>query len=227
MKAAVKGAFIFSRKPQNLFSMKKSALLLIALATMLSFSYAQEPGKPMPGQAAPQVNGTTGKQGDCAEPRPINPMMLKMKKDFIQENFVIESSKKEAFWNAYDEYNKEILAAHKAQREFRQKNNIPTKMSADSLSSLSDQAILSYYENNFATKNQLFRAEEKFFQKLKTILSPQQIAQYYILEKNFHKSASKMDKHTMKMEAKPMRMDYQPLDKNLQAVPQKPADPKH
>ena len=182
---------------------------MIALALMLSFSYAQEPVKPMPNNPAQCEKGHHGKQDHLSEPRPVNPMMLKMKKDFIQENFVIESSKKEAFWNAYNNYEKEIIAAHKAQREFRKANNIPTRMTADSLSNLSDEAILKYYENNFITKNQLFKAEEKFFNQLKGILTPQQIAQYYILEKNFHKSASKMDKQKMKMEAKPIKMDIQ------------------
>lgn len=200
--------------------MKKSAFLMIVLAMAISFGYAQEPGKPMPGQAAQCDKGHPGKQDHLSEPRPVNPMMLKMKKDFIQENFVIESSKKEAFWNAYNNYEKEIMAAHKAQREFRKANNIPTRMSADSLSNLSDAAILSYYENNFATKNQLFKAEEKFFNDLKAILSPQQIAQYYILEKNFHKSATKMDKPQMKMEAKPMKMDAKPMKMDMQTAPE-------
>ena len=189
---------------------------MIALAMVLNFSYAQEPVKPMPNNPAQCEKEHPGKQAHLSEPRPINPMMLKMKKDFIQENFVIESSKKEAFWNAYNEYEKEIIAVHKAQREFRKDNNIPTRMNADSLSNLSDEAILKYYENNFITKNQLFKAEEKFFNQLKGILTPQQIAQYYILEKNFQKSASKMDRPTMKMEAKPMKMDKQaaPMEKN-------------
>ena len=196
--------------------MKKTVFLMTAFAIALVFSYAQEPVKQMPNNPAQCEKGHPDKQDHLSEPKPINPMMLKMKKDFIQENFVIESSKKEAFWNAYNEYEKEIMAAHKAQREFRKNNNIPTRMTADSLSSLSDEAILKYYENNFITKNQLFKAEEKFFNQLKGILTPQQIAQYYILEKNFHKSASKMDRPAMKMEAKPMKMDKQaaPMEKN-------------
>jgi len=209
--------------------MKKTALLTIVLALVTIFIYAQEPmGKQMPGKNIPNEKIHSSKQDDCMEPQPINPMMLKMKKDFIQENFVIESSKREAFWNAYDTYEKEILAAHKAQREFRKKNNIPFKMTADSLSNLSNEVILNYYENNFTTKNMLFRAEEKFFVQLKSILTPQQIAQYYILEKNFHKSASKMDKpQMMRMDAKPMKMDFQPLDKNPQAAPNKPSGANH
>lgn len=183
---------------------------MIVLAMMLSFSYAQEHAKQMPAKGGQPEKCHAEKPGDCMEPQPINPMMLKMKREFIQENFVIESSKKEAFWNAYNEYEKEILAAHKAQREFRKANNIPTRMTADSLSNLSDDAILSYYENNFNTKNQLFKAEENFFKQLKGILKPQQIAQYYILERNFHKSATKMDKpQMMKMDSKPMKMEMQ------------------
>ena len=184
---------------------------MIALALMLSFSYAQEPNKPMPDKSTPSEKFHSGKQDNCMEPQAVNPMMLKMKRDFIQENFVIESNKKTAFWNAYNSYEKEIMAAHKAQREFRKANNIPTRMTADSLSTLSDEAILSYYENNFTTKSLLFKAEEKFFNDLKTILTPQQIAQYFILEKNFHKSATRMNKpQPMKMDAKPMKMDMQP-----------------
>lgn len=200
--------------------MKKSVLLTIVLAMVVSFSYAQGPGKQMNDKNAQHEKSAPGKQGDCMEPRAINPMMIKMKREFIQENFVIESSQKEAFWKAYDEYEKNILSAHKEQREFRKKNNIPSKMTADSLSNLSDEAILSYYENNFSTKSQLLKAEEKFFKELRGILKPQQIAQYYILEKNFHKSAAKMDKpQMMKMEGKPMKMDTPPAQKNAQPAP--------
>ena len=200
--------------------MKKTALLTIALAMLLSFSFAQEPAKPMPNKNGQPEKMHAGKQDNCMEPQAVNPMMLKMKKEFIQENFVIESNKKEAFWNAYNNYEKEILAAHRAQREFRKNNNIPVKMTADSLSTLSDAAILSYYENNFTTKSELLKAEEKFFNNLKTILSPQQIAQYYILEKNFHKSASKMNKpQPMKMEGAPMKMEAKPMTKDMQVAP--------
>lgn len=189
---------------------------MIALAVVLNFSYAQGQVKTMQKQTDQRENFHHEKQGDYTERQPLNPMMLKMKREFIQENFVIESSQKEAFWNAYNEYEKEIIAAHKEQREFRKENNIPTRMTADSLSNLSDDIILKYYENNFDTKNLLFKAEEKFFNNLKNILKPQQIAQYYILEKNFHKSAVKMDRPgAAKLEMKPMQKDLQvaPMEK--------------
>ena len=208
--------------------MKKSVLLTIILAFCVSFSFAQEPSKQMASKAPQNENGCQNKPGDCMEPKPFNPMMIKMKREFIQENFVIESSQKEAFWNAYNEYEKEIITAHKEQREFRKKNNIPSKMTADSLSNLSDEAILSYYKNNFETKNKLFKAEENFFNKLRNILKPQQIAQYYILEKNFHKSASKMDKGPkMKMEEKPMKMEAKPANTDTQGPAKKQSGTNH
>lgn len=180
---------------------------MIVLVVVLNFSFAQEHSKVVPGKTDQHENFRPEKQGDCIEPQAINPMMLKMKREFIQENFVIGSEQKDAFWIAYSEYEKEILKIHKEQREFRKKNNLPVRMTADSLSSLPDNVILIYYENNFKTKNQFFNAEENFFNKLKEILKPQQIAQYYILEKNFRKSASKMDKsQKMKADAKPMPM---------------------
>lgn len=202
--------------------MKKTALLTIVLAMALSLALAQEPGKPMPAPVQKHENAHPSKQGDCMEPRPIDPMMIKMKREFIQENFVIESGQKEAFWNAYNEYEKELITAHKEQREFRKKNSIPTRMTADSISNLSDETILIYYENNFETKNRLFKAEENFFKNLKGILKPQQIAQYYILERNFHKSATKMgNPKMMKMEQKPMKTEALPADKIQQAPAKK------
>ena len=189
--------------------MKKIALtMMLVCAMLLNFALAQEPGKPMPQPNAPHSE----KPQHLGEPRHHNPMMLKMKKEFIQENFVIEGSKKEAFWNAYSTYERSILDAHKAQREFRKANNIPNRMNADSLTNLSDDIILKYYENNFATKSLINKAEEKFFNDMKNILTPQQIAQYYILEKNFQTSAVKMNHpKSMKMEAKPMKMEDRPM----------------
>lgn len=202
--------------------MKKTALLTIVLAMALSFCYAQDASKQMAAKAPQHEKERANKPGDCMEPRPIDPMMIKMKREFIQENFVIESGQKEAFWNAYNEYEKELITAHKEQREFRKKNNIPTRMTADSISSLSDETILIYYENNFETKNRLFKAEENFFKNLKGILKPQQIAQYYILERNFHKSATKMgNPKMMKMEQKPMKTEALPADKFQQAPAKK------
>lgn len=189
--------------------MKKIALtLMLVCAMLLNFALAQEPSKPMPGQNAPHSE----KMQHPGDPKHHNPMMLKMKKEFIQENFVIESSKKEAFWNAYNTYERSIMDAHKAQREFRKANNIPNRMNADSLTNLSDDVILKYYENNFQTKSLISKAEEKFFNDMKNILTPQQIAQYYILEKNFQTSAVKMNHlKPMKMEAKPMKMEAKPM----------------
>lgn len=182
---------------------------MLACAMSLSSAFAQDHGKPMPEKCGQSAE----KPQHPREPGSINPMMLKMKKDFIQENFVIESSKKEAFWNAYNTYERSIIDAHKAQREFRKANNIPNRMNADSLSNLSDNAILSYYENNFTTKNLILKAEEKFFNDLKSILTAQQIAQYYLLEKNFQTSAVKM-KHPQ-----PMKMEMKPFNKDMQVAP--------
>ena len=190
--------------------MKKTAfILMLACAMSLNFAFAQDHCKPMPDKNVPHPENPQHQR----EPGSINPMMLKMKKDFIQENFVIESSKKEAFWNAYNAYERSIIDAHKAQREFRKANNIPNRMNADSLSNLSDDAILKYYENNFTTKNLIFKAEEKFFNDMKNILTPQQIAQYYLLEKNFQTSAVKKS-HPM-----PAKMDMKPINKELHAAP--------
>ena len=95
--------------------MKKTAfILMLACAISLNFAFAQDHCKPIPDKNAPHPE----KPQHQREPGSINPMMLKMKKDFIQENFVIESSKKEAFWNAYNAYERSIIDAHKAQREF-------------------------------------------------------------------------------------------------------------
>ena len=202
--------------------MKKTAfILMLACAMSLNFAFAQDHCKPMPNQNAPHPE----KPQHQREPGHINPMMLKMKKDFIQENFVIEAAKKEAFWNAYNTYERSIIDAHKAQREFRKSNNIPNRMNADSLTNLSDDIILKYYENNFTTKRLIMQAEEKFFNDMKQVLSAQQIAQYYILEKNFQTSAVKM-KHPqmMKMDAKPINLDARPKN----AVPtEKPKPGNH
>ena len=71
--------------------MKKTAfILMLACAMSLNFAFAQDHCKPMPDKNAPHPE----KPQHQREPGSINPMMLKMKKDFIQENFVIESSKK-------------------------------------------------------------------------------------------------------------------------------------
>ena len=201
--------------------MKKiTFIMMLACAMLLNFSFAQENCKPMPGQNAPHPENMQHPD----EPKTHNPMMLKMKKDFIKENFVIESNKTEAFWNAYNEYESSIRDIHKTQREFRKANQIPVMMTADSLSKLSDDIILKYYENNFSTKDLIIKAEEKFFKDMKKILTPQQIAQYYILEKNFQTSAVKM-KHPQpsKMNAQPMQMKEKPIQ--LEAHPMKKAFP--
>ena len=192
--------------------MKKAVVVILFVCAMtLDFAIAQHPTKPVCESSGNPIE----KPQPQREPGSINPLMLKMKKDFIRDNFVIETAKKEAFWNAYNTYEHSIIEAHRAQREFRKNNNLPNRINADSVSNLSDDAILQYYENNFTTKNLISKAEEDFFKDLKTILTPQQIAQYYLLEKNFQASAVKM-KHSQ-----PMKMEMKPLDKNLQAVPMK------
>lgn len=184
--------------------MKKTAvLLMIAMAFTLRFANAQ-PGP------------TPSHQPDTQDKPPISSTMVKMKRDFIRENFIIENDKSDAFWKAYNEFEGSVVAAHKAQRNFRKANMIPSKMTADTLSSMPDDKILKYYENNLATKNLIFKAEEKFFNDIKGILSAKQVAQYYMLEKNFHKTAvNKM---------RPLQLDRKEMKPIKRETPIQPAE---
>ncbi len=196
--------------------MKKLAIITFLIIGICSFSMSQAQTE-HPQCPAGHTNCPPPPPGEPGEHHgnPNSPMMLKMKKDFIKENFIIEGNKKEAFWAAYEKFEKSILDAHKEQKEFRKSNGLPKKMDADSLSSLSDEAIILYYENNLQTKNRVFQAEETFFNDLKRCLSAQQIAQYYLLEKNFQKSAVRHHGvQPMMMDPKPAKKEMCPGGKN-------------
>lgn len=117
--------------------------------------------------------------------KPDKQMMVELKREYIKKNFVIEEAQKKPFWEAYEKYTAAEMSAYKEMQAQRKALAIPSR--GDS-TALTDDQILQKHALHLQTKRKILVASETFFEDLKKVLTPQQIDNYYRLEKRFVKT---------------------------------------
>lgn len=136
--------------------------------------------------------------------------MMKLKREFMMQNLQLQPEQTDKFWAAYDRMENTEYEILKEQRNQKQAAGIPAKLAPDSIQILlNDDQILLLYRLRVESKQKLAQIESDFLNEAAKILTPQQIDQYYQLERKFKHTAVK---HTqkkdlapnMKLEAKPM-----------------------
>ncbi|MEG1555582.1 MAG: hypothetical protein RR356_02515 [Bacteroidales bacterium] len=123
----------------------------------------------------------------CSSPQTI----LVMKKDFLKQNLTLSETEASKFWSTYDTYLKEEYRIHENSRKKLIEQGIEREKGKIEFGDLSDNQILFFHDQMFETKAQLLDLEKRFYFKLKTILNPKNISEFYRLEKDFKKSCFK------------------------------------
>ena len=115
--------------------------------------------------------------------------MMKLQREYIEKNFIINDNQKSEFWEAYNELEKAKFQAFQDMKSAKEDANLPKRMKEDSLQYLSSEQIITFYRIKLETKNKIQQADLKFFTRISQCLTGQQVNQYYQLEKKFKKSA--------------------------------------
>lgn len=144
--------------------------------------------------------------------------MMKLKREYISENFTLQENQKEAFWKAYDAYTNAEFKAFQEQREAKEAAGIP-RMHPDSTQQLTDEQILASYRIKLETRAKLLKAEMDFFNALTKCLTAEQVDEYYKLEHKFkrsaasHKTGGKHVPHAHPQMGQPRQMEAKPMEK--------------
>lgn len=152
--------------------MKKNTSLLAVLIclTMTVSLHAQSDTKSSSSQRREKMGGEK---------------MMKLKQDYLKENFKISDKESGKFWAAYELYQREELVIHQKCKSEMERNGIVREKGRVDFEKLSDEQLLFFFDNQLETEKKLTLNKEKFHHKMKEILSPKKMAEYYQLEKNF------------------------------------------
>lgn len=117
--------------------------------------------------------------------------MIKLKREYFEENFKLEEKQKAAFWAAYDARTEAEFEAFNASRDAMKAAGITKHIRPDSIQFLSDKQILALYNNRLSTKQKLAQAEYDFFVAISKCLTAKQVDEYFQLDQKFKRSAAK------------------------------------
>ena len=160
-------------------------MLFAVLFCFVSVALAQvkvEAAQPESSQAAQSSSSKCGSQ-DCQA-------VMKLKKEYIENNFTLTEEQKEPFWAAFDAYAKAEYEAFQKSRGALRAAGIDHHVVADSIEYLSDNQIVSLYSIRLETRRNLLEAESTFLKAISQCLSGQQVNEYFQLERKFKRSAA-------------------------------------
>lgn len=147
--------------------------------------------------------------------------VMKLKKDFLEKNFMLKDDQKKPFWDAFDAYAKAEYAAFQKSREAMNAVGIDHHVSADSIQYLTDKQILVLYSTRLETRRALLEAETNFLNAISQCLTAQQVNEYYQLDRKFKRSAASHKKDAAR-KATPANKNQVP-QQNMQATPSQQA----
>jgi len=118
--------------------------------------------------------------------------VLNLKMEYFKNNFKISDEKAEKFWLLFGEYLKAERKIHEETKKQLEEKGIKKEKGKIDFTKLSDEQIYFYCENQFKQRERLVDSEQKFYQQMKGVLSAQEIAEFYRLEKEFKRELSEI-----------------------------------
>ena len=118
--------------------------------------------------------------------------VLNLKMEYFKNNFKVSDEKAEKFWALFGEYVKTERKIHEGTKKQLEEKEIKKEKGKIDFTKLSDEQIYFYCENQFKQREELADNEQKFYQQMKGVLSAQEIAEFYRLEKEFKKELAQI-----------------------------------
>lgn len=117
--------------------------------------------------------------------RPDLQTVLKMKMDYLKVNLVLTAEESNLFWDLYDSYVRDEFTIHERYHELREAKGVNVNFLKLDYKTLTDEQIIVLYDLKFQMKQDLLTLEESFYHKIKKVLTPFHISEYYRVEKEF------------------------------------------
>ena len=149
-----------------------------------------------------------------AQSKPDPNQMMRDRTAYMRSHLKISDKESKAFWPAYTQYLQSEIKLHEAFRTRLASKNI--KLNApghnkEVLAKLNDAQLTYLQDQKFQLKRDLLNLESSFYKKLKTILSPRHINDFYNIDEQYkrslmnNKSLSTVKSKTPAVQTKPRR----------------------
>jgi len=140
-----------------------------------------------------------------AQSKPDPNQMIKDRTTYMRNHLKISDKESKAFWPAYEQYLRSEIKLHEAFRLRLANKNIKLNapgQNKEVLSKLSDSQLTYLQDQKFQLKRDLLNLESTFYKKLKTILSPRHINDFYNIDEQFKRNLmNKKSTSTVKTKA--------------------------
>lgn len=184
----------FYTNHQKLRTMKKTFVLFSLCALILA-------SIPTFAQNAPNGEPTCNKENhpcthQCHQPQILTPASIAMlKEEFFKENLKLNDNQKDAFWKAYNKYEKAKKQAMENTKANMEKAGLPSHHGCKDHGNakLTDEQKVAMYRIQLENRQAMLTAEQNFFNEISKTLSNEQIAQYLDLEKLFNMELHKLN----------------------------------
>lgn len=122
-----------------------------------------------------------------AQEKPDATKMAQERISYMKENLKLNSTEAQKFWTAYEQYVKSEINYHNSFRNNLSKQGIKAHCPscANSQQDLTDKQISYMYDQRMELKKNLFTLESNFYKKIKGILTPKHIQEFYRLEDKY------------------------------------------
>ena len=134
--------------------------------------------------------------GNIAGKEVVSPKesIFNIKTEYFKSHFLISAQEAAIFWPLFEQYLSDEKIIHKTNKDALKEAGIERIEGKIEVEKLNDAQVLLYYESIFKTREKLLVLETQFYDKLKKVLEPQSIIQFYNLERVFRNDVSKASK---------------------------------
>ncbi len=124
-----------------------------------------------------------------AQEKPDTEKMLKERMDNMHQNLSLSSSESKSFYTAYEQFLRSEIKYHETFRTNMEKNGIKqcVCLNKESYANMTDKQMTYMQDQKFELRKNMLNLESSFYKKLKTILSPRHIQDFYRIDEQYRR----------------------------------------
>ena len=145
--------------------------------------------------------------------------MIQNRISYMKGNLKLSAAESKAFWPVYEQFLRNEVKLHETYRKNLEKKgitancpNCPNCEANKSCEELTDDQITYLFDQKFELRKSLLTLETTFYKKIKTILTPKNLQDFYKKDEKFKRSLATNNKKAAST----------PASKEPQAAPHKP-----
>jgi len=155
---------------------------------------------------------TFGMFAAFAQEKPDVNKMVQTRVSYMKNNLKLSATESKAFWPAYEQFLRSEIKLHEAYRTNIEKKgikancpNCPTCDENKSCDELTNEQITYLFDQKFELKKNMLNLETNFYKKIKAILTPKNLQEFYKKDERFKRNMTASNKKTSTAPAKELQ----------------------